>query len=91
MGDEIFKKIALRLVDQVHHILGRHRHNDPRTGWISGLSEEEGEKHPTIGGGEDRKEADQRLRILNRKYPNWWPYVKGKIGPRIIHWDWEGY
>jgi hypothetical protein len=42
--------LALRLVDQVHHILGRHRQDDPRQGWISGLAEEEGERHPTRGG-----------------------------------------
>jgi hypothetical protein len=34
----------------VHHVLGRHRADDPRTGWISGLGEEEGEAHPTRGG-----------------------------------------
>lgn len=48
--DEEFKRIALKLIDQVHMVLGRHREDDPRSGWISGLSEEEGWKHPTIGG-----------------------------------------
>ncbi len=48
--DEQFKKLALHLVDQVHFILGRHREDDPRTGWISGLSEQEGRSHPTRGG-----------------------------------------
>ena len=41
-SDEKYKHLALRLVDQVHHILGRHREDDPRTGWISGLAEREG-------------------------------------------------
>ena len=41
---------ALALVDQVHHVLGRHRPDDPREGWISGLREEEAELHPTTGG-----------------------------------------
>jgi len=41
---------ALRLVDQVHETLGRHRADDPRTGWISGLDEDEGRAHPTCGG-----------------------------------------
>jgi hypothetical protein len=41
---------ALRLIDQVHHTLGRHRSDDVRTGWISSLSVGEGEKHPTAGG-----------------------------------------
>lgn len=42
--------LAVRLVEQVHHILGRHRRDDARTGWISGLDEEEGAYHPTAGG-----------------------------------------
>ena len=42
--------LALRLVDQVHHVLGRHRADDPRQGWISGLDDAQGELHPTIGG-----------------------------------------
>ena len=45
-----YRELALRLVDQVHHTLGRHRGDDSRTGWISGLSREEGELHPTRGG-----------------------------------------
>ena len=49
-GDERFLRFARELVDQVHHILGRHRDDDPRRGWISGLTEEEGEQHPTRGG-----------------------------------------
>lgn len=42
--------LPLRLVGQVHQILGRHRDDDTRTGWISGLDEIEGERHPTAGG-----------------------------------------
>jgi hypothetical protein len=49
-GEDRFLKLARSLVDQVHHILGRHRKDDSRRGWISGLSSEEGEKHPTRGG-----------------------------------------
>ena len=49
-GDEEYKHLALRLVEQVHHVLGRHREEDKRSGWISGLSEEEGERHPAAGG-----------------------------------------
>lgn len=43
-------ELASRLVDQVHHVLGRHRDDDPRQGWLSGLSEAEGEAHPTRAG-----------------------------------------
>jgi hypothetical protein len=49
-GDEQYRRLALLLVDQVHALLGRHRPDDRRTGWISGLDEEEGKRHPTRGG-----------------------------------------
>ena len=49
-GDNQFKQLALRLIEQVHHVLGRHRDDDVRTGWISGLDQDEGELHPTQGG-----------------------------------------
>ena len=49
-GEEQYKQLALDLIDQVHQVLGRHRQDDPRTGWISGLDEEEGRRHPTAGG-----------------------------------------
>lgn len=49
-GNPAYAELALKLVDQVHHTLGRHRQDDPRTGWLSGLNEDEGEMHPTRGG-----------------------------------------
>jgi hypothetical protein len=49
-GEQRYNELALRLVDQVHHTLGRHRDDDPRGGWISGLGEDDGEAHPTRGG-----------------------------------------
>jgi len=49
-GDRYFAALARRLVDQVHRVLGRHRPDDPRRGWISGLEEDEGRRHPTAGG-----------------------------------------
>ncbi|MGA9621523.1 hypothetical protein [Methanoregula sp.] len=49
-GNTAYRDLALRLVDQVHHTLGRFRDDDPRTGWISGLSPAEGSLHPTAGG-----------------------------------------
>ncbi len=49
-GDEKYRALALRLVDQVHHVLGRYRADDERTGWISGLDEQQGQMHPTLGG-----------------------------------------
>jgi hypothetical protein len=49
-GEGRYLDLALRLVDQVHHVLGRHRPEDTRRGWIGGRSEGEGERHPTRGG-----------------------------------------
>ncbi len=42
--------LALRLVEHVHHELGRHRSDGVRRGWISGLADAPGAAHPTIGG-----------------------------------------
>lgn len=49
-GDNDYRDLALGLVDQVHHTLGRHRPDSERTGWLSGLDEAHGEAHPTRGG-----------------------------------------
>jgi hypothetical protein len=49
-GEGRFAELALRLVEQVHRVLGRHRGDDPRSGWISGLDPQAGEAHPTCGG-----------------------------------------
>jgi hypothetical protein len=59
-GDDRYKDFALLLVDQVHNILGRHREDDSRTGWISGLNEEDGQRHPTKGGLRIGKEMNER-------------------------------
>jgi len=49
-SDDTWLASAKALVDQVHLVLGRHREDDPRTGWISGLDEKQGKQHPTRGG-----------------------------------------
>ena len=59
-GDDKYKDLALLLVDQVHNILGRHREDDSRTGWISGLDGEDGQMHPTKGGLRIGKEMNER-------------------------------
>ncbi len=59
-GKERYLQLALRLVDQVHDTLGQHREDDSRTGWISGLDEQEGRKHPTRGGLRIGKEMNER-------------------------------
>lgn len=58
-GDKAWHHLALHLVDEVHRVLGRHRPDDGRRGWISGLDEAEGLEHPTAGGlriGKPRRE-----------------------------------
>jgi hypothetical protein len=59
-GEEAFLRLALQLVDQVHDTLGRHREDDSRTGWISGLDEQEAKKHPTLAGLRIGKELNER-------------------------------
>ncbi|BCO10620.1 hypothetical protein GF1_29960 [Desulfolithobacter dissulfuricans] len=59
-GERKYLDLALALVDQVHHTLGRHRPDDARKGWISGLGEAEGEHHPTIGGLRIGKKMNER-------------------------------
>jgi hypothetical protein len=50
MGQPRYLELARNLVDQVHRTLGRHRADDRRKGWISGLPDDEGQRHPTAGG-----------------------------------------
>lgn len=59
-GEEQWRDLALRLVEQVHTVLGRHRDDDPRSGWISGLDEQVGRLHPTAGGLRIGKELNER-------------------------------
>jgi len=75
-NDREWLDLACRLVDRVHHTLGRHRGDDPRSGWISGLSDAEGEAHPTRGG----------LRIgkrLKERGP-------GEMPDELLEWEQDG-
>ena len=49
-GEQKYREYAILLIDQVHHMLGRYREDDARSGWISGFDEEKGRRHPTAGG-----------------------------------------
>jgi len=60
-GEQSFLQLALKLVDQVHRILGRHRKDSVRSGWLSGLDEEQARQHPTRGGLRIGKRLDERL------------------------------
>jgi hypothetical protein len=60
-SDQKYLRCATELIDQVHRVLGRYRRDDVRSGWISGLNEEIGRRHPTAGGlriGKPLKERD---------------------------------
>ena len=59
--DQKYRRCATQLIDKVHQVLGRYRDDDRRSGWISGLDEETGRRHPTAGGlriGKPFKERD---------------------------------
>jgi hypothetical protein len=75
-GDKRCLDLGLSLVDQVHRTLGRHRPDDRRRGWISGLGEEEGARHPTQGG----------LRIGKPRTERW----PGAPMNESLEWDRDG-
>lgn len=75
-GEDVYLSQALQLVDQVHQVLGRHRDDDSRSGWISGLEEEEGRAHPTIGGLRIGKALPERL--------------PQEVSDRQLEWDMDG-
>jgi len=75
-GEDVYRSHALQLVDQVHQVLGRHRDDDSRSGWISGLEEEEGRAHPTIGGLRIGKSLPERL--------------PKEVSDRQLEWDQDG-
>lgn len=60
-GSDVWRDRAMMLIDDVHRQLGRHRPDDARSGWISGLSEAEGARHPTCGGLRIGKPLPERL------------------------------
>ena len=53
---------AIRTAELVHQVLGRHRPDDGRTGWISGLDEAAGALRPTAGGLRIGKPLPERAR-----------------------------
>jgi hypothetical protein len=49
-NNQHYGDLVRALIEQVHQVLGHHRPDDARSGWLSGLSEREGAEHPTVGG-----------------------------------------
>jgi hypothetical protein len=75
-GEQSYLQLALKLVDQVHQVLGRHREDSVHSGWLSGLTGEQARQHPTLGG----------LRIgkqLNERPP-------GEASNDSMEWDQDG-
>ena len=56
-----YEHLALELVDGVHRTLGRHREDDPRTGWLSGMDDDDAAAHPTIAGLRIGKTLPERI------------------------------
>jgi len=75
-GRQSYLELALKLIEKVHGELGRHRSDDPRKGWISGYSEQEGGEKPTAGG----------LRI-GKRLPE---RAEGEPLDRHIEWERDG-
>lgn len=61
-GEAAFRQLAVQLAAQVHDVLGRYRDDDVRTGWLSGLDDAEGRRHPTAGGLRIGKPLPERRR-----------------------------
>lgn len=59
-GDQAFLDLAIKLLDQVHETLAKHRSESSATGWLSGLPEAEARLHPTCAGLRIGKALDER-------------------------------
>ena len=59
-GTHEFLELSLRLVTQVHQILGKYRNDSQYSGWLSGLNEEEAQQHPTQVGLRIGKKLNER-------------------------------
>jgi hypothetical protein len=58
--DAGYTALALRLIDRVHHTLGRRRPGDDGGAWLSGLTGAHAETHPTRGGLRIGKPLEER-------------------------------
>jgi hypothetical protein len=59
-SDAEYLKLALMLVDQVHITLGKHHRDSERSGWLSGMDDEQARLHPTSGGLRIGKRLNER-------------------------------
>jgi hypothetical protein len=75
-GERTFLDLALRLVDQVHDVLGRQRADSGKQGWLSGLDDKKAHLHPTLGGLRIGKRLDERK--------------PGEMPDESLEWDQDG-
>jgi hypothetical protein len=59
-SEQQFLQLALQLVDQVHHTLGKHHRDSEHRGWLSGMDETQARLHPTSGGLRIGKRLNER-------------------------------
>lgn len=60
LGSKTAGEDALRLIEATHETLGQHHPGDGRTGWISGLPNEQARERPTVAGLRIGKERPER-------------------------------
>lgn len=58
--DQQYLQLAVKLVDQVHLVLGKHHPHGARQGWLSGLDDEQALLHPTCAGLRIGKQLNER-------------------------------
>ena len=75
-GESVYLTLAVRLIEQVHDVLGQYRGGGPKRGWLSGLGPADGAAHPTVAG----------LRI-GKKLPERGP---GEPVDEHLEWDRDG-
>lgn len=59
-GEDHFLRLALKLIDRVHEVLGHHRPDSDQSGWLSGLPDQMAREHPTCAGLRIGKKFDER-------------------------------
>jgi hypothetical protein len=62
-GDRRFASRAARLIDRVHAVLGKHRGDDGRDGWLGGRTDEQAAVSPTAAGLRIGKPLPERTAI----------------------------
>jgi len=72
LDEKAYADLAKELIEKVHFTLGKFSHEDPRSGWISGLSDEEGRKHPAIRGLRiGKKQLERKRREAFNSHKEW--------------------